>query len=45
MESLVKKQTINTVHVFTKNNQVYVKKGQYQHHPVPLRWIPVLIPK
>ncbi|MEO0570306.1 MAG: hypothetical protein AAF039_01290 [Bacteroidota bacterium] len=45
MESLIKKQTINTVHVFTEDNQVYTKKGKYHRSHVPLRWIPVHIPK
>ena len=45
MESLIKKQVINTVHVFTENNQVYMKKGRYQRYHVPLRWIPVHISK
>ncbi len=45
MEALIKKQTIDTVRVFTENNQVYTTKGKYQRHHVPLRWIPVHIPK
>lgn len=46
MEQAIKKQqAINTVHVFTEDNQVYTKKGKYQRFHVPLRWVPVHIPK
>jgi len=45
MESLLKKQAINTAHVFTEDNEVYMKKGKHQRHHVLLRWIPVYIPK
>ena len=40
-----KKQAINTIRVFTDDNQVYIKKGKYQRSHVPLRWIPVAISK
>ena len=42
MEKTIKKrQSINTLRVFTVNNQVYITKGQKRRFPVPLRWIPV----
>lgn len=43
MEALIKKQSIAAIRVFTEDDQVYVKKGKYQRHHVPLRWIPVVI--
>ena len=46
MEQAIKKERfINTIHVFTENDQVYTKRGEYQRSHVPLRWIPVYIPK
>ncbi|MEM8509659.1 MAG: hypothetical protein AAF717_17640 [Bacteroidota bacterium] len=45
MQSSIKKQSINTLRVFTENNQVYVKKGKYQRNHVPLRWVSVVVPK
>ena len=42
MESSIKKQTITTIRVFTEDNHVYMKKGKYQRHHIPLRWIPVI---
>ncbi len=42
METTIKKrQSINTLRVFTVNNQVYITKGRERSFPVPLRWIPV----
>ena len=42
MEKTIKKrQSINTLRVYTANNQVYITKGRERRFPVPLRWIPV----
>ncbi|MDT0607505.1 hypothetical protein [Croceitalea rosinachiae] len=43
MKSSFKNQKINTVWVFTEDNQVFIKKGKYNRNYVPLRWIPVTI--
>jgi len=45
METSIKKQAIKTVRVFIEDEEVYITKGRYQRHHVPLRWVPVVIPK
>ncbi len=41
----IKKQAINTIRVFTEDNQVYIKKGKYRRDHIHLRWIPVVVSK
>lgn len=46
MEHAIKKQqVIPTKRVFTEGNQVYTHSGRNKRFQVPLRWIPVAIPK